>query len=762
MSATTTTTITPQMFLRRDGLAKHSEATFDIETPSPGSESSYLTTGFAGSLSFNSRHSVTSKMKTQEPEKVFAIESTQSAEYCDDFSVQHANSLLEPPTMDGNNEFNYTESNEDGMTLEFNMNNRNNPITNASRCTSEISCTSASFKSYESLQFDFDARKSTSCQTSRHNICDIESNSAVDADGAGTSFCDINSVHESIKEQDNQHCHQPQQEQQQESHESDESLTSFPPKDLNSPPDNNNSIMSNTSSEFSLAGVMRKSPPSSTKVNHNFIANDLNQNQKYLMPQKKQQEGTQQYKPHLKKQEGKTKQNQYPRAISRGRKVQPLVYSAIGSLEKVTQQNLGSFNSKVYLASKLNKKKVTKDKNNFSASSLKPEVRKNNAGTQGQTHLLHDQVKNLHINPQTAQNCNASGTRSQLQASLEQLHDKSDVPQSKIPKKTMHTNQKLKSTLKTTNVKRKKDKKKKVTIDSKTKEVRQIELFRPSCDAYTPRMERKHMKGIKFKPAEERASMENISTTMGTIQKPNFRDALRRVAMIMQQHIVKIEQRFESGAAHLNLFTKAMRDEFAEENFVTPRYKYSMVNLPMGRAGVVYGMRKIRTEYKIPSADDIFEFGHKLFHKVQLSSECSIICLIYVERIMEVAKVPVMAKTWRPIFMCGLLLASKVWQDWASWNIEFASVYPQFSLDAINKLEVKFCKMVKWDLYISTSLYAKYYFALRSLLEKQDFRRRYVQMVGGVNNVAASEAIMISKRSEMIKEKAISNLSLSM
>ena len=117
---------------------------------------------------------------------------------------------------------------------------------------------------------------------------------------------------------------------------------------------------------------------------------------------------------------------------------------------------------------------------------------------------------------------------------------------------------------------------------------------------------------------------------------------------------------------------------------------------------------------------------------------------------MEKARVPVLATTWRPIFMCGLLLASKVWQDWASWNIEFASVYPQFSLDAINKLEVKFCQMVDWDLYISSSLYAKYYFALRSLLEKQDFRRRYNQMVG-INKISASEASLISKRSELVK-----------
>lgn len=59
----------------------------------------------------------------------------------------------------------------------------------------------------------------------------------------------------------------------------------------------------------------------------------------------------------------------------------------------------------------------------------------------------------------------------------------------------------------------------------------------------------------------------------------------------------------------------------------------------------------------------------------------------------------------------------------SSWNIEFANIYPQYSRQAINRLEMVFVKEVKWDLYISTTTYAKYYFAIRSLTEKQDFRR---------------------------------------
>lgn len=289
-----------------------------------------------------------------------------------------------------------------------------------------------------------------------------------------------------------------------------------------------------------------------------------------------------------------------------------------------------------------------------------------------------------------------------------------------------------------------------------------LEMFRPSCDAYTPRIEKKR---IEYRKAEMRNPVQKMASPMGTLSRPNFRDALRRVAMIIHQHIVKIERRFEVGGAERDdegLFKKSMRDLFSEDSYCTPTYKCTMVRIPMARPGMVYGLRKIKTQPIIPSEEEIYEFAHQLFKAVQLSSECSIVCLIYVERLMEIAKVPLLADTWRPIFMVGLLLASKVWQDLSSWNIEFASVYPQFSLEAINRLELNFLRNVKWDLYISTSLYAKYYFALRSLVEKVDFRQRYNRMVGGVDSVAQSEALKISKRTEQFKEEAILQLSRSM
>lgn len=440
--------------------------------------------------------------------------------------------------------------------------------------------------------------------------------------------------------------------------------------------------------------------------------------------------------------------------------VRPFVYSAIGSLENVTQHSFGSFQNKVLnLATQ---PKPTKPKKSRICHSETSEINKRNIKShQKQTFHLN------HSHDLTDRRKGADEVKQKPDFSEDTAEEKGQVlvkSNSDGAAVTVELNPPTrKPSASNKKGKKKRHKKKKVEIDEKGNEIHNVELFRPSCDAYTPRMKRGI--DIKFKPAEQRGYVKEMTGTMGTIQRPNFQDALRRVSMIIHQHIIKIENRFQAGVAGLekaDLFDPAMREAFAEERFITPRYKCSMVKIPMARPGVICGMRKIRIECKVPSEEDIFDFAFQLFKSVELSSECSIICLIYVERLMEIAKVPLMANTWRPMFMCGLLLASKVWQDWSSWNVEFASVYPQFSIGAVNRLELQFLKMVKWDLYISSSLYAKYYFALRSLLEKESFRKRYNRLVGGMENAPQSEAINVARRSEVVKNNALSQLSTSM
>ena len=456
---------------------------------------------------------------------------------------------------------------------------------------------------------------------------------------------------------------------------------------------------------------------------------------------------------------------------------QPVLYSAIGSLEQYNQENIGSFQKKIFTVGEtraLNRKKKnsirmenSKTQNVTDPNRNKPtEMNNNDNQTNSQQTTISDDTKGPTV--KKVQMGHSQSTPSFLtsgEAPKEQIQN--CIPNEHHDGQTNNHHQQRKSPSNTASLNENKVK----IVSNKNKDKirkRPVEMFRPSCDAYTPRMGKK---SIEYKPKEQRGHLKNMSTPIGTLQRPNFRDALRRVSMIIRQHVVKIDQRLSSSSHTTeggrpknakSLFSTKMRDIFTEENFLTPRYKCNFVKIPMARAGLVCSMRKINIDYHCPSESEIYEFAHELFKSVKLSSECSIVCLIYIERLMEVAKVPLSSDTWRPIFMCGLLLASKVWQDLSSWNIEFASVYPQYSLESINRLELMFLRMIKWDLYISSSLYAKYYFALRSLLEKKDFRHRYNMLVGAAGTVPASQALTIEKRTTIIKEEALHNFSKSM
>ena len=69
--------------------------------------------------------------------------------------------------------------------------------------------------------------------------------------------------------------------------------------------------------------------------------------------------------------------------------------------------------------------------------------------------------------------------------------------------------------------------------------------------------------------------------------------------------------------------------------------------------------------------------------------------------LQENAGIEILASNWRPIMLCGLLLASKVWQDLSTWNVEFESISPDFTLKSINRLERTFLKYLRYSLFIS-------------------------------------------------------------
>jgi hypothetical protein len=118
-----------------------------------------------------------------------------------------------------------------------------------------------------------------------------------------------------------------------------------------------------------------------------------------------------------------------------------------------------------------------------------------------------------------------------------------------------------------------------------------------------------------------------------TIDDISFKttDILKRVSIVIHQHILKCEQRLSmmtDATKETGLFRVSKMNLFLEDLYVTPQYVYHFVRAPISRLGFLYGIRKLETPMKVPELAEVHKFLRDLFFQAQLSAECSIVCLV--------------------------------------------------------------------------------------------------------------------------------------
>ena len=120
-----------------------------------------------------------------------------------------------------------------------------------------------------------------------------------------------------------------------------------------------------------------------------------------------------------------------------------------------------------------------------------------------------------------------------------------------------------------------------------------------------------------------------------------------------------------------------------------------------------------------PTFREVFKFVNNIYQKAQLEAEVLIISLVYFDRLRNVMEAQLVLgyRNWRAIVLACCVLASKVWDDLSMINADFSCIMgQQFSLKQINKLEVAMLSALKFDVKVSLSTYALYYFKLRAML----------------------------------------------
>lgn len=155
---------------------------------------------------------------------------------------------------------------------------------------------------------------------------------------------------------------------------------------------------------------------------------------------------------------------------------------------------------------------------------------------------------------------------------------------------------------------------------------------------------------------------------------------------------------------------------------------------------------------RIPSEDEIFQFLNRIFQAAVLAAESAIITLVYINRAVVYTELSLHASNWKRVLLGAVLMASKVWDDQAVWNVDFCKIFPRISLDDMNDLECTYLEMLQFNMNVDSSVYTKYYFDLRALAETAEraFPLEPLNMEGAARLQALS-----SKRQQMVKEESM-------
>lgn len=161
-----------------------------------------------------------------------------------------------------------------------------------------------------------------------------------------------------------------------------------------------------------------------------------------------------------------------------------------------------------------------------------------------------------------------------------------------------------------------------------------------------------------------------------------------------------------------------------------------------------------------PDIWTIYKFVNTLFKAAQLTSEYAITTLVYLERLMTYGEMDLTPKTWRRMFLGAILLSSKVWEDQAVWNVDYAQILEGISVEDINELERQFLELIQFNMNVPSSVYAKYYFHLRSLALKTGLahEQSLLTVCKAKDLEAMSRGFAIDWQSSPIHRKSSSNL----
>ncbi|KAH3770845.1 cyclin-Y-like protein 1 [Dreissena polymorpha] len=189
------------------------------------------------------------------------------------------------------------------------------------------------------------------------------------------------------------------------------------------------------------------------------------------------------------------------------------------------------------------------------------------------------------------------------------------------------------------------------------------------------------------------SSCSTIYIDDSTVSQPNLKNTIKAVTLAIYFHIKNRE----------NLYDVNSPDIFDEKLH------------PLSREPVADDYDRRDPEHRI-----IYRFVRNLFSAAQLTAECAIVTLVYLERLLTYGEIDIAPCNWKRIVLGAILLASKVWDDQAVWNVDYCQILRETAVEDMNELERAFLEMLQFNINVPSGVYAKYYFDLRALAGDND------------------------------------------
>lgn len=103
---------------------------------------------------------------------------------------------------------------------------------------------------------------------------------------------------------------------------------------------------------------------------------------------------------------------------------------------------------------------------------------------------------------------------------------------------------------------------------------------------------------------------------------------------------------------------------FHESNFTRQEWEVTTTSgysstMPL----FLYVLEEKKQEVKPATTGDLILFMRKVMDKMQLATECIIISVIYLEKLMIKGRIELRFCNWKPLMFTAILLASKFWED---------------------------------------------------------------------------------------------------